>query len=544
MSGRRRAGRSFFDVVRRRRLCFGELTIRLRRMRPRRQSSAATYAWTSASGSACVRGRMSTETCGYRSITPAIALRTASRRRRRRCGASGGERARLRASADRRLRRDSAETISDEPPGRARWRSAGRALRRATSTARAAHRRRAMPSLCARSGPIHAAARGQSSPERRKIGLAGVDVDAFRGERRRSDHRRRSRRSGSGRRRGRGTRRRRRRRRNGRGSGRNGRRRDSRRGNDARAGGPARAQIDADPVGRAPTGRGKDVSRMIQRRQTATGAGGRSRICVGRPSAVISIRTVNGGCVLGRKRLGAFEQGVAELLLVEARRDARGVGPSFRSFELRLGFLQRVVESVRPKGSGHESEGDGRRDENPPHRAFSAPAAWRRQERPERRSRSRTSRKSLRAAGDHVLGDREREPQMALSLGAEDDPRHGRDLRLVEQDPSGRAGVGRQPRGSLRKEIEGGARRFDLEARALQARDETVAPGAITGPPLRDELGPPRQRLDSGPLRRRRHAVGRVEDDRLDGLLIARRARRRSRAAIPSSSSSSTACSR
>ena len=38
---------------------------------------------------------------------------------------------------------------------------------------------------------------------------------------------------------------------------------------------------------------------MIQRRQTATGAGGRSRICVGRPSAVISIRTVNGGVSSG-----------------------------------------------------------------------------------------------------------------------------------------------------------------------------------------------------------------------------------------------------
>ena len=173
---------------------------------------------------------------------------------------------------------------------------------------------------------------------------------------------------------------------------------------------------------------------MTQRRQTATGAGGRSRTCawpsVGRQLQQDRERRV----VLGRQRLGAFEEGIAQLLLVEAarRRSRRTPGPPASRASPAPGRARRRTGRREAAARG---EREGRRPPSRAARRTEAPGA------PGGGARVRECREGLDAAGDHLLGDGEREPQVALALGSEDDAGHGRDPGLVEQVARGRARV-------------------------------------------------------------------------------------------------------
>src|SRR6266540_5870807 len=119
------------------------------------------------------------------------------------------------------------------------------------------------------------------------------------------------------------------------------------------------------------------------------------------------------------------------------------------------------------------------------------------------------------AAGDGVFGDREGEAQVALSFGTEDETGDGGDAGGIEQEARGGSGVRAERVRDPREEIECGRRGVDLETGGAQAGDERVPPSAIARLRFMQEGVRQAQRLQRSPLRRRRDAVDRVEDDRL-----------------------------
>ena len=161
-----------------------------------------------------------------------------------------------------------------------------------------------------------------------------------------------------------------------------GRRCDTRRWNDGRSRRPCGAQIDADPV----AGRRRPRKRRLpddRAKADGDGCGRRESTCVGRPSAVISIRTVNGGASSAGTVFSTLEQRVAELLLVEPRSDGRRVGLPFRRREFRLRLGVCVVVAVRRDRRPRRKEPEPRRSRGRtrPHGEISA-RRWRSRTRP------------------------------------------------------------------------------------------------------------------------------------------------------------------
>ena len=211
---------------------------------------------------------------------------------------------------------------------------------------------------------------------------------------------------------------------------------------------------------------------MTQRRQTATGAGGRSRTCVGRPSAVISIRTVNGGLSSGGS------------VSAHSRRASRSFFSSNRAATLAAYACPSGVASFACAWAYASSKRSAVSGGTAAASARVAKTAIRRADRTRRLgapgggAHARVCREGLGAAGDHLLGDGEREPEVTFALLSEHDARHGRDPGLVEQDARGRPRVGRQPGRQFREEVESRPRGLDLEARRLQARNESRRAGS------------------------------------------------------------------
>src|SRR5215472_3953556 len=116
---------------------------------------------------------------------------------------------------------------------------------------------------------------------------------------------------------------------------------------------------------------------------------------------------------------------------------------------------------------------------------------------------------SLDSAGDRLFGDGEGEAQVALPLRAEDDAGHGRDPDGAQELLGRRRGVISEDGRDLWEEVQRRAGGVDLEPRRAQAGHERVAPAAVAGPRLDQEIVGELQRRESRPLSRGRDSVDR-----------------------------------